>query len=112
LTLARGRLNLGAAALALAACNDAVTQSVTEELQKRFPNDTGDMLLIVPLTRALSEMNRGNTAQAIDATQPAMRFEFGLMAGFWLTYIRGQIYLRGKSGKEAAAEFQKILDHR
>ena len=50
-------------------------------------------------------------AAAIEATQPAMRFEFGLMPGVWLNYIRGQIFLKGKSGKEAAAEFQKILDH-
>ena len=34
------------------------------------------------------------------------------MTGFWLTYLRGQIYLRQKAGNEAAAEFQKILDHR
>jgi hypothetical protein len=57
-------------------------------------------------------MNSGNTAQAIDTMQPAMRFEFGLIAGLWLNHIRGQIYLRGKAGKEAAVEFQKILDHR
>ena len=57
-------------------------------------------------------MNRGNTAAAIEATQPALRFEFGLLAGTWLSYIRGQIYLRGKSGPEAAAEFQKLIDHR
>ena len=113
LALAHGRLSLGAASLALAACNDAAqTQSVTEEMQKRFPKDTGDMLFIVPMTRALLEMNRGNTAAAIEATQPAMRFEFGLLAGTWLNYLRGQIYLRGKSGPEAAAEFQKLIDHR
>jgi outer membrane protein assembly factor BamD (BamD/ComL family) len=34
------------------------------------------------------------------------------VAGFWLTYLRGQAYLRQRSGKEAAAEFQKIIDHR
>jgi len=34
------------------------------------------------------------------------------VAGIWLTYVRGQIYLRQKAGNEAAAEFQKILDHR
>lgn len=29
-----------------------------------------------------------------------------------MNYIRGQAYLRQGSGKEAAVEFQKILDHR
>lgn len=36
----------------------------------------------------------------------------GAVAGFGMTYLRGEIYLRQKSGKEAAAEFQRILDHR
>jgi predicted Zn-dependent protease len=27
-------------------------------------------------------------------------------------YVRGQAYLKARQGKEAAAEFQKILDHR
>ena len=113
LALARGRMNLGAVALISAACGDfSQAQNLTEEQQKRFPKDTAINFFILPLTRALTEMNRGNTAQAIEATQPAMRFEFGLVPGIWLNYIRGQIYLRGKFGKEAAVEFQKILDHR
>lgn len=111
--LVRGRLVLGSASLAFAACNDsAQAQALIDEQQKRFPKDTGANLMIAPVTRAILEMNRGNMQQAIDATQPAMRFEFGLIPGIWLNYVRGEIYLRGKSGQEAAAEFQKILDHR
>lgn len=113
IALARGRLNLGAATVALATCNDgAQAQPLIEEQQKRFPKDTGTTLMMLPVARALIEMNRGNFQQAIESTQPAMRFEFGLIPGIWLNYIRGQIYLRGKSGKEAAVEFQKIIDHR
>jgi len=44
--------------------------------------------------------------------RPAGRFELGNIAGFWLTYIRGEVYLRQKSGNDAAAAFQKIIDHR
>ena len=33
-------------------------------------------------------------------------------AGFWRPYTRGQAYLKLGKGAEAAAEFQKILDHR
>jgi len=113
LTLSRGRINLGGVALILAACNEsAQAQTLMEESQKRYPRDTANNFFIVPVTRALIQMNGGNTAQAIDAMQPAMRFEFGIIAGLWLNHIRGQIYLRGKAGKEAAVEFQKILDHR
>ncbi|HYW71974.1 MAG TPA: protein kinase [Pyrinomonadaceae bacterium] len=111
LSRSRGRMGLGMAAVALAACNDHQGPALIEEMQKRFPKDTGILGLALPLSRAFMELNRGNTAPAIDATQPAMRFELGIIPGVWLNHIRGQIYLKQKSGKEAAAEFQKIIDH-
>jgi tetratricopeptide (TPR) repeat protein len=63
------------------------------------------------MVRAATEMNRSNFSAAIDATQPAMRFELGNMPGFSLNYVRGQIYLRAKMGNEAVGEFRKIIDH-
>ncbi len=112
LSLARGRLNEGGAAMTLAACNDSVqVAALTDELQKRFPKDTGTLYFVLPVSRAFLETNRGNTTQAIEATQPMMRFEYGTMVGIWLPYIRGQIFLKAKSGNEAATEFQKIIDH-
>src|SRR6266567_3863138 len=113
LTMSRGRLNSAAAALALAVCGDvSQAQSLADDLQKRFPRDTPVISVILPMIRAAIEMNRGNTAKAIEILRPANRFELGQAGGFWLTYLRGQAYLKQRSGKEAAAEFQKILDHR
>jgi len=34
------------------------------------------------------------------------------VAEFWPNYLRGQAYLRKGAATEAAAEFQRILDHR
>ena len=112
LSLSRARISLSVVALTLAVCNEAQAQSLADELQKRFPKDTPSIGVMLPMIRAAMELNRGNTAQAIDLLRPASRFELGGVAGFWLTYLRGQAYLRQRSGKEAAAEFQKILDHR
>ena len=47
---------------------------------------------------------------AIQALQTAGRYEAG--TEFWPQYLRGQAYLKLGRGAEAAAEFQKILDHR
>jgi tetratricopeptide (TPR) repeat protein len=66
----------------------------------------------VPMTHALIEMNKGNTQAALDAFQPAARLELGNVCGLWCTYVRANIYLKGKMGPEAAAEFKKIIDHR
>lgn len=111
--LSRDRIGLGNAAMTLAYCNElAQSQSFVDELQKRFPKDTPTIGVLIPMVRATMEMNRGNTAGAIEILQPASRFELGNVAGIWLTYIRGEVYLRQKTGNEAAAAFQKILDHR
>ncbi len=111
--LSRDRIGLGSAAMALAYCNElGQAQSFADELQKRFPKDTPTIGVLTPMVRAAREMNRGNSAQAIEILRPASRFELGNVAGFWMTYIRGEIYLRQKAGSDAAAAFQKILDHR
>jgi tetratricopeptide (TPR) repeat protein len=99
--------------MTLAYCNElGQSQSFVDELQKRFPKDTPTIAVLVPMVRATMEMNRGNTAAAIEILQPASRFELGNVAGLWLTYVRGEVYLRQKTGSDAAAAFQKILDHR
>ena len=37
---------------------------------------------------------------------------FGFFGTFYPVYTRGEAYLAARQGTEAAAEFQKILDHR
>ena len=37
---------------------------------------------------------------------------FAKFGGLYTVYVRGQAYLAAGRGQEAAAEFQKILDHR
>ena len=64
----------------------------------------------LPLIRATIELRRNNVAQAIDLLEGTKQYEAA--AGFWPHYTRGQAYLKLRKGSEAAAEFQKILDHR
>jgi predicted Zn-dependent protease len=47
--------------------------------------------------------------------EAAAPYEFGSgpgSPGYAINYVRGEAYLRLKDGAKAAAEFQKILDHR
>lgn len=113
LAYSRGKIEMSNGGVALANCGDLTgAQSLADELTKHFPKETGTIYITVPIIRALIDSNRGNTTQAIDDLQPAMRFEFGGIASYWLNYFRGEIYRKGKMGNEAAAEFRKILDHR
>jgi hypothetical protein len=68
--------------------------------------------MLVPAIRAEMEKNRGNGAQAIQLLEPIRSYDFGLVCGVANNYLRGQVYLQQRMGTEAAAEFQKIIEHR
>jgi len=107
------------AALALAIAGDAGrADQLAEDLNKRFPLDTQIQFLWLPAIRAQLALNRKGTTEALTdlqlTTPPielgAMEFENNVSC-LYPTYIRGQAYLAAGQGKEAAAEFQKIIDH-
>jgi serine/threonine protein kinase/Flp pilus assembly protein TadD len=113
ISLSRGKVDLGVAALDLAVCGDvAQAQSLADELLKRFPQESINIGIINPMIRAAIESNRGKNAQAVDILQSAARYELGAIAGFWICYLRAQAYMGQRDGNNAAIEFQKILDHR
>jgi eukaryotic-like serine/threonine-protein kinase len=112
LALMKGREQLIGAAFALAVCGDAGTaESLSTDLPKRFPNDTIINAIFMPIIQASAEIDRNNAPRAIEILETCRRYESGLVAQFWPTYIRGLAYLRLSAGREAAAEFQKIVDH-
>jgi hypothetical protein len=59
------------------------------------------------------ELARENPSGALSVLQ-GVSYELGGFPGTALypVYVRGQAYLGTHQGKEAAAEFQKFLDHR
>ena len=111
--LARGRDNLEPVAYALALAVDASrAQAITEELGHRFPDDTRLHQVIIPVVQALIALDRKTSDAAIQALQSATPYELGVDQELFPIYIRGQAYLQARRGAEAAAEFQKIVDHR
>src|ERR1051325_2641155 len=107
------------AAVALAMAGDtARAESLAQDLNKRFPLDTQVQSLWLPAVRAQLALNRKNPSEALSALQPAAPpIEYGqiafitCMSCLQTTYLRGQAYLASGKGKEAAAEFQRVLDH-
>jgi serine/threonine protein kinase/tetratricopeptide (TPR) repeat protein len=108
------------AALAYAMAGDpSEAESLAQSLNKRFLLDTQIQSLWLPAIQAQLALNRKNPAAAIDRLQPALPpIEYGAIqfiangSCLYPTYIRGQAYLSAGQGTQAAAEFQKILDHR
>jgi eukaryotic-like serine/threonine-protein kinase len=86
--------------------------AIVDELRRRFPTDTLVNDIWLPMIRGEIEVNHGDPSKAIEILQVTSSYEAGLAAHLTPNYVRGQAYLKARQGKEAAAEFQKILDHR
>jgi eukaryotic-like serine/threonine-protein kinase len=111
--LANGRDNMELVAMALAMAGDTSrAQSVAEDLGRRFPADTLLHQVVIPNVRALIALNRKAPEQAIQALETATPYELGMTQGLFPIYLRGLAFLQAKRGPDAAAEFQRIVDHR
>ena len=108
-------------AFTLALSGDSpVAQELANDLGKRFPEDTSVQSSYLPELRALLALNHGEPAKAIEALQVAIPHELGVplswyngtFGALYPIYVRGEAYLALHQGAEAAAEFQRILDHR
>jgi DNA-binding winged helix-turn-helix (wHTH) protein/tetratricopeptide (TPR) repeat protein len=76
---------------------------------QKAPTDTLLTQVFSAEDRAVAAMRRGEPAAAIAPLQSAAPFELRTLD---VPYLRGQAYLAAGDGAHAAAEFQKILDHR
>jgi serine/threonine protein kinase/Flp pilus assembly protein TadD len=108
------------AALALARSGALIDgEEMAQDLTRRFPHDTLIMGYWLPTIQAAIEIGRGNPSHAIEILQATAPYELGepypqVQVGAYLypIYLRAQSYLLLHSGAQAAAEFQKILNHR
>jgi tetratricopeptide (TPR) repeat protein len=121
LDLSRGRDVQYAAGLALALSGlSPRSETLEEDLEKRFPEDTFVKFTYSPVLRALAALRQGKPAEAVERLEIAHRYELaanGLSFSFYLgglhsAYVRGEALVAGRRYLEAEAEFQKILNHR
>lgn len=111
LDFTRDELSLANAASALATCGEFTqAQSIIAEMGRRSPTDTVLNKILIPLVQARIELQRNSPAQALQLLETTRPYEGHSL--FQIAYLRGQSYLNQQKGAEAAAEFQKILDHR
>jgi tetratricopeptide (TPR) repeat protein/tRNA A-37 threonylcarbamoyl transferase component Bud32 len=121
LELSKGRdVEYGAAVAMALAGDSAGTEALANDLDQRFPEDTSVRSSYLPVLRALEATMGHQPAKAIEVLQAAAPYELGVPLSWfngsfgqlYPVYVRGQAYLNARQGAEAAAEFQKILDHR
>jgi len=108
-------------AFALALSGDSAgSQTLADDLERRFPEDTVVRSNYLPALRGLLALKNGEPAKAIELLQIAVPYELGIppssfiavFGALYPVYVRGEAHLAAHQGVAAAAEFQKILDHR
>ena len=91
-------------------------QTVADDLSRRFPEDTLVVSIYLPTLGGLLALNHSKPERAIELLQTAIPYEMGQsesgVGNLYPAYVRGEAYLAAHHGAEAAAEFQKIIDHR
>jgi eukaryotic-like serine/threonine-protein kinase len=110
-----------AGGFALALAGDITrSEALANDLERQYPRDTLVRFTYVPTLRALAALARNEPAMAIELLQanvpyeraiPATAFNF-FFGSLYPVYVRGQAYAASGQHQQAAAEFQKIVDHR
>jgi tetratricopeptide (TPR) repeat protein len=120
--LSNGRDVEYTAGLALALSGDSSrSQPLADDLEQRFPEDTFAKFTYVPVLRALSALEHGKPTDSVERLHIALPYELAVnglnfnhfyLGGLHSAYVRGEALMAAHRYAEAAAEFQKILDHR
>lgn len=101
---------LGHPALALAICGEvAKAEKLAAETSRQFPNGTIWNAVQLPEIQAMIALNRGQPEGSVELLASASPYERSYIEA---VYLRGLAYLRMHKGLEAAAEFQRIVDHK
>jgi serine/threonine protein kinase/tetratricopeptide (TPR) repeat protein len=122
LELSNGRDVEYTAGLALALAGDSSrSEALAADMEKRFPEDTFVKFTYAPVLRALAALGRGKPADSVERLEIARPYELAVnglnfnhfyLGGLHSAYVRGEAFIAAQRYTEAAAEFQKIVDHR
>ena len=122
LSMDRGRDADYGPAFTLALLNESSqARKIEANLQKRYPEDTSVQFSYLPSLRALGALQRGDAAKALEMTEVATPYDLAIPAtalytgsffgALYPVYVRGLAYSRMGRLREAAVEFQKVLEH-
>jgi len=101
--------------------DSAQAHKIEADLERQYPEDTSVQFSYLPALRALQALNQGDPAKALEMTQAAAAYDLAVpgtafysgafFGALYPVYVRGLAYSRMGRHREAAAEFQRILDH-
>ena len=113
LKLAPNEINVKAyASLILARAGDIPrAENYAAQVDKLAPHYTVYQKLVLPTARGAMALSRSDPKAAIDAMAPVEPNDLSRLLEMCVIYYRGEAYLAAHSNKDAAAQFQKLIDH-
>lgn len=118
LALSQGRDVKLLSALALARADDAAgARLLVAELEKNYESQTLMKVYWLPTIKSAIELDTNNPGKALVLLEAAAPYELGAPPQFQVgtmypVFVRGEAELAAHNGPAAAAEFQKLLDHK
>jgi tetratricopeptide (TPR) repeat protein len=91
-----------------------LSKKLAEEISGEAPQNTIVQSYLLPTIRAAIDLRENKPTSAIELLRPTERYELAYPRSFnsvYPAYIRGLAYLQIGQGKQAAGEFQKLIDH-
>ena len=100
--------------------NTQESQRLAGDLNRQFHEDTLVQYQYLPVLHALAALSAGHPEKAEEDLASADRYELvvnmlsvnSFYGALYPAYVRGEVFLKEGKGVEAAAEFQKLIDHR
>ena len=86
-----------------------------QQAQKAAAQSPTDQILnseLLATVRALVHLHRHEPQAAIESLEETRPFDLNIVTGLGPSYYRGMAYLELNQPRAAAAEFQRVLDHR
>jgi hypothetical protein len=108
------------AALALTLVSDPAAQTLAEQLERDYPENTLARYSARPVLRATVALLQNDPVKALDELRAAAPLDLafvgagstGFDGSLLPVYVRGLAYLQSRRGADATAEFQRIVDNR
>ena len=105
----------GAAQVLATLGDESKSAALLNALQRDVPENHFIQVLVIPMVRAMGQIQKGQYSEGIASLEGLRPSEFGTgprAVGVTPAYWRGIAYLKMRDGAKAASEFHRLLDHR
>jgi eukaryotic-like serine/threonine-protein kinase len=101
------------AALALARAGDSKdAEAAAGKAASQSPSDTILNSAVLACVRAAIQLKKGDSTAAVQALEGTRQYDANSFTMLAPAYYRGLAYMQNQKWREAAKEFQQVLDHR